>query len=165
MSISEFQQRARGSWCLKKRGYSAMKLRLILVLLLAGCLDSLPSDPSDPGVEVMTDREQYAVEESIRVTIRNASGRSVFLSHCDFRLSMLIERRRGGEWVEEVGINGPICPAAFPSGSVSLAPEERTSEGLTVERAGDYRLKIEVSADGSALGVVSVRSNTFRVAN
>ena len=134
-----------------------------LMLLLAGCMNNSPTSLFDARVEVTTDKDEYAIGDSVLVTIRNNSDRSIFLHHCDWRLSMLIERRIGSEWVEEMGIRGPICPAILPSGRVAVASGGSESESVVVEQAGDYRLRMKAEAEDPAAGVLSLASNTFRV--
>lgn len=144
----------------------------LLTLLLAACTSDALTRPSngDPEVttiahvDMTTDKQVYARNEPILVSIRNDSERNMIVWHCNWRVGMAVEQWTGVQWTEKWAIHGPRCLAIYAAGPIVIAPRSSASETAGIERPGHYRLKIQAEtelAHGKTL--ISLVSNVFSV--
>lgn len=137
-----------------------MKFLLLLLVFCAGCRST--SDPVYESVFVTTNKVEYAVGETIAVTVLNDSDQKIRLHHCNFRIGLAIERRENGSWVESLSVHGPLCPANLPNGRFDVLKDEARTEAFALKHPGDYRVRIDVETEGSATPI-PIRSSAFAV--
>jgi hypothetical protein len=135
---------------------------LLAAALTASSCGVLGTEPLR-GVEITTDDPAYAVGESIEVRIRNHSNRDAWFHHCNHRISLIVESRRGAGWEDVRGVDGPPCQAIHESGTMVLRPGESYSGTFTMDTAGTFRLRLLSGPESTAVGYNIVYSSTFDV--
>jgi hypothetical protein len=137
-------------------------LPFLLPLALAACSD-LPTAPVLRGLEAATDRASYTQDETISLTVVNASNDDAFFHHCGYRISFVLEQSTSQGWVTVAQHAGPICPAIYAAGVKVLTPGSAYVTDVPVEHAGTFRVRLDTGVRSQAIGSVRVVSNTFTV--
>lgn len=110
-------------------------------VLLAACTHS-PTD-SESQVRIDVDGSRFFVGESITATVQNASSEEVVFHHCGHNITLVLERREGTSWSDALQLNGPICPAVLPSGTLTLGPGEAQAQVFPAKMPGQFRIRAE----------------------
>jgi hypothetical protein len=129
-------------------------------LLLAAC--SSPLAPRD-GIELRTSRAAYAPWDTILISITNRSSDAIYVAHCNFRLSLMLEKRTDDVWTGHRQVNGPLCQAVYPMGETAIAPGAPVTESLLVEESGHFRLTTYVRRAAEDFGSLLIVSRPFIV--
>lgn len=133
---------------------------LILVLFVfLGC-ESAPAGPG-AALRVRTDRSSYAVDQAITVDMTNLGADTVFLPHCNFHVGMVVQAHTGAGWTDTLGLNGPMCVAIYPSGTIAVPGGSSHTETVALSRPGTYRM--EIDAGPAPTYMAPVYSNEFEV--
>lgn len=111
---------------------------LTTVLFLFNC-DKNPTD-FDVKLITKTDKNNYLLNEFIKVSIHNGTPETAFFGHCGERIVFLIETKKNNDWIED-GRWGIPCLAIFPMGIKKIAPFVSYSDTIIFNEAGIYRLK------------------------
>jgi hypothetical protein len=132
-----------------------------IVLAIASC-GVLGTEPVR-GVEVSVGNAAYAVGEPITVRVSNHGRRDMYFFHCDHRLSLLVEGRRGTGWEDVRSVDGPPCPAIYESGATVLRPGESYTGSFSMDRTGTFRVRLLSGPDATAVGFNIIYSAAFEV--
>lgn len=116
------------------------KTHALAVLLVAGCTSL--TEGGDDGIAVRTSAETYQPGEPIEAHVLNLTHGTVYVSHCNHRMTVGIERRAGVTWEQYGQSNGPFCIAIYPMGELPIEEGRELSETLQIEHAGEFRLRV-----------------------
>lgn len=138
---------------------AAVSAAIILGAASCGVLGTEPLR----GVEVRVGNTAYAVGQSITVQVSNQGRRDTYFFHCDHRISLLVEGRRGTGWEDIQSVDGPPCPAIYESGVTMLRPGESYTGSFSMDRTGTFRVRLLSGPDATAVGFNIVYSAAFEV--
>ena len=128
-----------------------------LIALLVGCTSATDS-PSE--LRLRTTQSEYAPSAVIQVHIENQTTDAMYVSHCNDRVSLLVQRRSGGAWVD---YRSAICLAIYPMGELLIASGGTLQESLQIDEPGDYRLQLYARRGHEDFGSTVAYSGAFRV--
>lgn len=128
---------------------------------MAGC-GLLPGEPTR-NIEIGTDAASYAGQDSVAVTIRNATREDAWFFHCNHHISFTVEVQRGAGWEDLVAVDGPACPAIYEAGVMRLRPGASYDRTFAIDHTGKFRLRFLSSHNELNVGYDVLYSNTFTV--
>jgi len=119
------------------------------LLLAAACSD--PNGPADDAA-VQTDASVYTlpgggpVPSEVRVgfTVRNTGSEPITLPNCGVNVATMVDRREAGAWVLA---GSSACPSLAIYAPVVLAPGAVAEGFISVNGAGEYRLRVPVAPE------------------
>lgn len=111
----------------------------LTALLVAGCASI---SGTEGGLEVRTSEAAYHVGAPIQARVLNRTDGTVYVAHCNNRVTIGIERRAADSWEQYGQSNGPVCIAIYPMGEVAIDEGDELSETLQIDEAGEYRLRV-----------------------
>ena len=115
-------------------------------LLVLGCSSStdvgVDLESNTTGLEVSTARTAYNAGDPIDTRIVNHTGEVIFVAHCNFRISLLVERRSHDTWEPYIQVNGAACTGLHPAGDRSIDPGAAVAETFQIDAAGEFRIKL-----------------------
>ena len=129
----------------------------MLVALLAGCTSATDSPPE---LRLRTTQSEYAPTAVIQVHIENHTTDAMYVSHCNDRVSLLVQRRAGDAWVNH---SGAACLAIYPMGERRIDAGASVQETLAIAEPGDYRLQLHARRGHEDFGSTVVYSGAFKV--
>lgn len=146
-----------------------MKLRVTafgLILLSAAACQQLATDPHDVQVLVQTEGATFVRAAAtsfaeVPFRVENQGNSTIYLARCGERLTAVLDRWEGGQWVQH---SGDACQAIYAMNPVPLAPGAWLSNVRGVPEPGRYRLRpgIVLTAGEPSEWTV-VMSNEFTV--
>jgi len=116
-----------------------------------------------PAIEVRTSASAYEVGATVGARVVNHTGEDVYVSHCNHRVSLLLQRRAADGWVHDRQVNGPVCQAIHPMGELAIAPGRDVTETLQIDEAGEFRLQVHVRRAHEDFGSLVATSPSFTV--
>lgn len=136
---------------------------LPLILLLGAC--NSPIDPNAVALEINTQASEFVISPSrgsvsVPFKITNRDATSTFIARCGDRIMAALDRREGGTWVQH---SGDACLTNVAMAPVEIAPGQSLEATREIREAGQYRLRIGVSADASDQPAWTPASNPFSV--
>ncbi len=132
-----------------------------LLLAAAACQDSASEPLSDLIVAVGED--QYLVGEPIPLEIRNVTTADAFFYHCNYHISVIVQKEESNAWVDWAWLNGPMCLAIYSSGVLVLVPGSGYENTIELEEPGNYRVAVETGRTPGSIGSQMVYSTVFAV--
>ncbi|MFL5386056.1 MAG: hypothetical protein ACJ8GN_26375 [Longimicrobiaceae bacterium] len=119
------------------------------LLLAAACSDA--SGPADDA-RVRTDASVYTLpgggpapsEVRVGFTVRNTGSEPIAVPNCGVNVAAMVDRREAGAWVL---VGSSACPALAIYAPVVLAPGEVAEGFISVNGAGQYRLRVPLSPE------------------
>lgn len=136
-------------------------MRGMIVLLAAGCSSSTAE--VEGGVEILTSGLAYDVGAPIDTRIVNNTGDVVYVAHCNFRISLLIEQRSAGTWQPYLQVNAPACQDMGPMGERGIDAGATVMDTFQIEQAGEFRVKLYGRRASDDFGSIVSVSHPFMV--
>lgn len=118
----------------------------------------------DGDLNVRTSRTSYHVGEDITVTVENRGRSAVYVAHCNHRISLIVERRDGEVWTDQLQVNGPACVSIYPTGDTAIAAGTKLTETFRLEQSGQYRIRLYAREAHEDFGSATATSPPFVVA-
>jgi hypothetical protein len=132
----------------------------MIVLLAAGCSSSTEVGS---GVEILTTRLAYDVGAPIDTRIVNNTADIVYVAHCSFRISLLIEQRSAGAWQPYLQVNAAACQDMSPMGERGIDAGATVSDTFQIDQAGEFRVKVYGRRASNDFGSIESVSHPFIV--
>ena len=138
-----------------------MRKYIVLLALLIGACSTDPSEP-EASLVLTTDRASYLTGDAIRIALSNANDETVFVSHCNFRLLLVLEQRAGSGW-NVIDTFNQYCLGIYEAGEIAVDAGAMRTDSLTLDRTGEFRLIIYGREASDDFGDIAVASNAFVV--
>ena len=136
-------------------------LRGMIVMLVAGCSSGI-AEVGD-GLEVRTARRAYDVGAPIDIRIVNNTGDIVYVAHCSYRVSLLIEQRDTNTWRPYLQVNATACQDMGPMGDLGIDAGATVVETFRIEQAGEFRVRLYGRRASDDFGSIASVSHAFMV--
>jgi hypothetical protein len=136
-------------------------MRGMIVLLAAGCSSSTAEVGG--GLEIRTSGLAYEVGAPIDIRIVNNTGDMVYVAHCNFRVSLLIEQRSAGAWQPYLQVNATACQDMGPLGERGIEAGATVMDTFKIEQAGEFRGKLYGRRVSDDFGSIVSVSHPFMV--
>jgi hypothetical protein len=122
---------------------------IIALSILVGCKDKTTNPITENGTTLTasTNKNLYAVNETLFVNLKNGARDTVYFFHCNYRVAFHIELKKNNEWTD-AGSIAAICQGIYQSGIYPFPPSRSYSDSVALRLAGTYRLLfVHVSRD------------------
>ncbi len=130
--------------------------------LCAACGDStFPSpQPVDVAVTSQTTSQREPLVTTISFVVTNRTTQVVYIPSCGDRVSVELERRQDGSWINA---GAAICLANLPMGPMPLGPRGFIRSEVAVAGTGSFRLRTGVTANPATAMDWNIYSPTFGI--
>ena len=139
-----------------------MTTNRMIAILGAGCILAACTSAADLPSELRlrTTQSQYDPGAAIQVHIENNADDPMYVSHCNQRVSLVVQRRTIDSWVN---YRTAVCLAIYPMGEILIESGAALQETLQIDDTGDYRLLLYARRGHEDFGSTAVYSGAFRV--
>jgi hypothetical protein len=136
-----------------------MKTRL-LIAALGLALTNACSAPTEPRPITLEIRSLHATSSGIPFAVVNLTDEVVYIPRCGEAISVAVERRIGGAWINA---GAAVCLAANRMDPIRLAPGEELASARGFTGHGRFRLRTGWALTASAQMQWNVVSPAFLV--
>lgn len=123
------------------------------------CCDSAPQ-PQREALTIHPDKQEYALNEKIVITIGNQTEATIRLVDCCDRVGFVVEREAAGGWDLVDALSCPALCDAFP---MALPSGQQHREEITVSVPGQYRLAGKYIDETESSLIGTIHSEGFTV--